>query len=412
MRVGGQKERAITVPSSWRGNKAVVSPSTSLSTLASSKDFSSSTSDLSLSFSTSSGSSHPQIHTPTGERTADPLASFDLAQRFRDASNKAPESFDNARSTPVAAPACSTTEGEALSCKSTAFSTPTLPLKTTRPQPVTDRILPPTTTSGVKLISLCEAQDRERRRRNCTAPAGAEISLRTPFPDPASFPIPERPSTPVSRTPGSHHIKGKKSGFMKMLNRTPRSAQPAIIVSSPVQLVETPSAQPLLASVKLKQAMDMPPSEPRPIPQAKNISRTLMPQLELRPVSMNFASGLPLQYLSQGVELPPLPPKTAHSPAEDRHERLVSNDPSTSTSASMTEQSRIIQLEEQIRSMKHQLKVVNERLHERRASESACSRCGHSSPREAPVPSRSIMDRARVKTSGGRGVFGASHLLE
>lgn len=244
------------------------------------------------------------------------------------------------------------------------------------PMPSAHRPIGASASPGFSLISLADAQQREKDR---AAYRGA------PPPRPE-----QRPIEPTS--PQSHRLKGKKSGIMKFLNKTPRAKRPGEKrdISSP-------------------EPYNIPPPLPQQAQAANNNeSETDDLQLgagllQLRPVSMNISRHFPDQYLAFASP-PPSPGPTQGATNDLEKERLARIEAERRfTNAQKAHMLQVYELEGQIRELKLQLAA------DPQYSGSSCENCGHERGNKL---SSGIMNRARVKTAGPRGVFGSGSLYE
>ncbi|OCF54134.1 hypothetical protein L486_08329 [Kwoniella mangroviensis CBS 10435] len=170
-------------------------------------------------------------------------------------------------------------------------------------------------------------------------------------------------------------------------------------------------------------------------------SSTLQPKLELRPISMTFSRGLPVDYLvnpqhsytkrNQPEDDPPIPsvPCTPTSSMTKKKsipadEEVVDKKKMMNVKKAFTIQ--IYELEAQIRELKDELKEARAR----KMLEGNCDKCGctcnfiqdqddkddnillNVGSNTSGNGNRKVIDRARVKTAGARGVFGSGSLYE
>lgn len=408
----GTREKAVTVPSSWKGQKIGSFKDSSISDpgLASST---SSASIASTAVTTSSIDSYIHLRTPLSgsQQGLSELSSCNDHRLVLAPTDTKPwqgghspllEPFDDRDKTPTKSPKAQLPTVTGYPASRSVHSAPhsKLPNKL---HSFADTPTPPLASPNFTLISLAEAQERERAR---SRQMSAEFckSRTTPLPPSSVSSSPVTHPTTTGRTPKSMHVKGRKSGFLRLMNKTPKSPLPSLLISSPVSPIDPPS-RPFEASNKLH---DMVQTSPVTSPAATRGERGLRPHLELRPVSVNFANGLPIQYLSSNkVPSPPLvspphlittaesvqSPQTRHDADDVRPPRSEAGD-------------RITELEEQVERLEALLLL---QVRSRDSRPSQCSHCGHSSPERAEIEKRakSIMDRGRAKTGRGtRGVFG------
>ena len=446
----GTRERAIAMPGNWKNYKLGQSPSINGSTTSFNTQLLSSTSGSSFSSSLTSESSsdgypHFSSSTKTSHSGTPSLRSgksFDTT-REREVSStstlkqtpKLLDAFDETQKTPSSVAAYFQGIPEGYSGERSARATPSSSSRHIKRHPMPEEAFPlATSTPSFGLISLAEAQDRERIRNGNSHSANNMGTV--PFPRPEDFDLPlfsaRTQTTPRTRTPGSHHIKNKKSGIMRLISRTPRSPPP-FLISSPVWIELPNASEPIVASTKLNnvlhskgqgqahahalaqvqvQATSVAPYRPE-----KSIKR-LMPQLELRPVSMNFANGLPLQYLT-GLDddIPDVPPTpSAYLPTTMLHLKTPLMERTTGQIEYDTDQSkaeRIQELEAQVKELQSLLQTAESRQSKTKMT-TELDRCQYCGKATVGTPSRQkgIMDRGRVKTGVGRAVFGSGSLHE
>ncbi|OCF41223.1 hypothetical protein I317_04969 [Kwoniella heveanensis CBS 569] len=161
------------------------------------------------------------------------------------------------------------------------------------------------------------------------------------------------------------------------------------------------------------------------------IGRGSKPQLELRPVSMTFTRGLPVDYLSSvnvatnGPDNGPAPSsptallkghKDGDAISAELAKRLKEQILNTKKAWKM----QLFEMEAQVRELRDELEETRTAALERQSG--SCSACGCScggvggndslSVNGGEQRSRRVIDRARVKTAGARGVFGSGSLYE
>lgn len=348
----GTRERAIAMPGSWKNYRLGTSPSITGSTTSFSNQLLSSTSGSSFASSLTSGSSSDSYshlssssssssYPDTSHRGTPSLRSeksFDTTrERESSASSrkqqtpKLLDAFDDTptRSQKTPSSVVSYFQGmpESPSGGKSTYNTPSSNSRHVKRHPMPEEAFPlATTTPSFALISLAEAQDRERIKNGTntnTQPNSSSVGT-VPFPKPEDFDFPpssarsnhNTQTTPRTRTPGSHHVKGKKSGIMRLISKTPRSPPP-FLISSPVGIELPDTAEPKVASTKLNSVLQEQPSGV-PVRPEKSIRR-LMPQLELRPVSMKLTDFLTITSVPSLMMIYPtyhllLPPTSSQHP--------------------------------------------------------------------------------------------------
>lgn len=443
----GTKERAIAMPGSWKNYKLGPTPSITGSTTSFSNQLLSSTSGSSFSSSLTSGSSVDSYPSSTssvsqnashrGTPSLRSEKSFDTTrERETSASSrkqqtpKLLDAFDEtptrSRQTPSSVVSYFQGMPEGPSGEKVTYNTPSSNSRYVKRHQMPEEAFPlATTTPSFALISLAEAQDRERIKNGTNTQPNTSTVGTVPFPRPEDFDFPpssarlnNTQTTPRTRTPGSHHIKGKKSGIMRLISKTPRSPPP-LLISSPVGIELPDTAEPMVASTKLNNVLQDQPTGV-PVRPEKSIRR-LMPQLELRPVSMNFANGLPHHYLSTELDediIPDVPPTpSAYLPVpsiDDKNSVNANSDRArVEKSNDKTDQQRIQELEAQVKELQGLLQSA-EIQQNKTSSTTETDRCRYCRHTADGTPSRQkgIMDRGRVKTGAGRAVFGSGSLYE
>jgi len=133
------------------------------------------------------------------------------------------------------------------------------------------------------------------------------------------------------------------------------------------------------------------------------------PLLQLRPVSMNISRHLPDQYFAAASPhaSPSLSTLTSSAQNDDVESyRLAAAEAENRlANAKKAHQLQVYELEAQVRELKLALEAVTSGTF----SSATCENCGHE---RGSKPASGIMNRARVKTAGPRGVFGSGSLYE
>lgn len=227
--------------------------------------------------------------------------------------------------------------------------------------------------AGLHLISLEVARERERVQGRLGEPA-RDTQTRGEH----------APRVSDVSSPSPQKLRGKKSGLMRMFNRTParsggRPRRPS--VSSENRSSRTGS-------------MWSDNGEGYPKFQDEIGAATIAsvkPQLELRPMSMSFR--LPADYLAQEA--------TADSSSGEKE----FDDSMQFANARKAWQMQVYELEAQIRELRDEL--------EEGRTNRTCHVCARDkTPNERLAVPGGVMDRVRVKTAGARGVFGSGSLYE
>jgi hypothetical protein len=246
------------------------------------------------------------------------------------------------------------------------------------------------------LISLADAQQRERDRGR--TPHEAKARMRS-----AVEPI------PVPSSPQSHRLKNKKSVIMKFLNKTPKTGRaqdrkelPAL-PDTGYRSMESSHAYSDIRTVSDQESAcvleQMPTKE-------QNLHQ---PLLQLRPVSMNISRHLPDQYFA--IASPHASPSLASFADSTQNDDIESYRHAAAdaenrlANAKKAHQLQLYELEAQVRELKLQLEAATSGM----TTAAACEHCGHE---RGNKPASGIMNRARVKTAGPRGVFGSVSLYE
>jgi hypothetical protein len=247
------------------------------------------------------------------------------------------------------------------------------------------------------LISLADAQQRERDRSRTPHDTRRMRSVVEPIP------VPPAPSSPQSQ-----RLKNKKSGIMKFLNKTPKTKRPQDRkdpLSPDTGYRSTESSQ---AYSEILAGLDHGSltSGPEEVPPSRNLQQ---PLLQLRPVSMNISRHLPDQYFAAGS--PHASPSlwtltsSAQNDDVDTYRLAAAEAENRLANAKKAHQLQVYELEAQVR----ELKLALEAATSGSLISAACENCGHE---RGSKPASGIMNRARVKTAGPRGVFGSGSLYE
>ena len=257
------------------------------------------------------------------------------------------------------------------------------------------------------LISLADAQQKERERSR-TPHGGTRIRAVAepmPVPMPTSTPMPMPAPIPVPSSPQSHRLKNKKSGIMKFLNKTPRTKRSQdrkdYSPDTGYRTIEYTQAYNEIVQSQHHETTTTTEDEPKePNPQ---------PMLSLRPVSMNISRHLPGQYfaLTSPKASPSLATlsESAHIDDLDTQRKATIEAETRLANAKKAHQLQVYELEAQVR----ELRLALEAAASGQPTCSVCENCGHE---RGSKPASGIMNRARVKTAGPRGVFGTGSLYE
>jgi len=274
---------------------------------------------------------------------------------------------------------------------STPMSDPSLQLPIGR-QPVVASASP-----NFSLISLADAQQRERDRSRTPHETRRMRAVVEPIPVP-----------PVPSSPQSQRLKNKKSGIMKFLNKTPKTKRPQdrrepLSPGTGYRSVESSQAYSEILAGLDHSSSAAAPEEIHP-------TQTLQqPLLQLRPVSMNISRHLPDQYFAAASPhaSPSLSTLTSSAQNDDVESyRLAAAEAENRlANAKKAHQLQVYELEAQVRELKLALEAVTSGTF----SSATCENCGHE---RGSKPASGIMNRARVKTAGPRGVFGSGSLYE
>ena len=305
------------------------------------------------------------------------------------ASESAPQHIDN-RCTPKASnrnyrPTIS--QPFSFAVLSTPMSDPSLQPPPGR-QPVVASASP-----NFSLISLADAQQRERDRSRTPHEARRMRSVVEPIPVPSA--------------PQSQRLKTKKSGIMKFLNKTPETKRPQDRrdpLSPDTGYRNMESSQ---AYSEIRAGLDHDStSRPEEMPPTQTLQQ---PLLQLRPVSMNISRHLPDQYFAAGSPHASPSLSTLTSSAQnddvDTYRLAAAEAENRLANAKKAHQLQIYELEAQVR----ELKLALDSAASGSLTSAACENCGHE---RGTKPASGIMNRARVKTAGPRGVFGSGSLYE
>ena len=331
-----------------------------------------------------------------------------------------------------------------------------------------DRPLLSSGSPGFGLISLEVAQERERVRavnrsqakahtRYHTEPVQAPAStlgdshrqsrsgrpISTKEYTPAPIPVPTRSTlSGHSSPPVTHRLKGKKSGLMKLFNKASSSSQPT--PSLPIAAAQSQPCSQLDASHQSDSCQD--DKIRRTAREGSGLSEggystdgtrskpnsvlaAVQPQLELRPVSMTFTHGLPSNYLTEPEPKhedrdQDISPSRQAMDIQSGQTRLMDSGPDIEhdlanifaeqmNNARKAWRVQRFELEAQIRELKDEL----DRRESAKAGHGTCDACGCNCgtvnrKRGKDQVVVGVMNRARVKTAGARGVFGTGSLYE
>ncbi|KAK4688222.1 hypothetical protein P7C73_g1893, partial [Tremellales sp. Uapishka_1] len=316
-----------------------------------------------------------------------------------------------------------------------------------------DRPLLSSGSPGFGLISLEVARERERERAN-------RKSRQPPLPSHAHAHSHSHPSAdPQQQTPHAHGhetksapssptgkvLRGKKSGLMKLFNKTTTPGRAGIgsnlKIGEPIPCLPPPSSKASSASVSSRNAsvssMDNHHwlsrashhsrkahhhPNPTPGPSAPTAAAapppgpepSHPPNLELRPVSMTFTNALPEGYLSSGsIPYEPVAPAPAQKPTSITNDLESSSLREQVLNARKAWRVQLFELEAQIRELKDELDAAKQTAKAGLARCGACGcDCGGRGRGGAEDHKVGVMDRKRAKTGGARGVFGSGSLYE
>ncbi|WVQ98734.1 hypothetical protein IAU59_005865 [Kwoniella sp. CBS 9459] len=281
-----------------------------------------------------------------------------------------------------------------------------------------------------------------------------------PIPD--DPPNPLRPTTSCTSAPSSppNRVRAKKSGLMRLFNKSDKvqGQAPPLPVASCAAVATTPTSKgkegrSSIWSDHHAPAVPVVPEESAVWPTTRSgLKRAIpahvmdsigaaregltggsnKPQLELRPVSMTFTRGLPVDYLSSATNRVdtdssssmPSSPTTllqGHKDGEAISADVARRLKEQMLNAKKAWKMQLFELEAQVRELKDELDETRAAASSERKSGS-CSACGCFcggvggndllSVNGADQKNRRVIDRARVKTAGARGVFGSGSLYE
>ncbi|ORY23038.1 hypothetical protein BCR39DRAFT_365346 [Naematelia encephala] len=253
-----------------------------------------------------------------------------------------------------------------------------------------DRPLVSSGSPGFGLISLEIAQERERLRNTpCQGPT--DIMMR-----------------PANTPSALHRIKGKKSGIMKLFNKS--SASQPLFGGRRSWLEQESSLDSgdnaarvgnmwSDATADWASSADQSPAKP---------------QLELRPVSMTFTRGLPTSYLCQSPSSPQGSPPPVSLRPSGATGQLAKQLKEQIDNARKAWRVQLFELEAQVRELRDELNEARQA-----SAVGTCNACGctcqdtsHHGMMSGEAGGRGVMNRGRVKTAGARGVFGSGSLYE
>jgi len=194
---------------------------------------------------------------------------------------------------------------------------------------------------------------------------------------------------------------------MKFLNKTPKTKRPQDRREPLSPDTGYRSMESSQAYSEIRAGLDHEStSRPEEVPPTQTLQQ---PLLQLRPVSMNISRHLPDQYFAAGSPhaSPSLSTLTSSAQNDDVETyRLAAADAGNRlANAKKAHQLQIYELEAQVR----ELKIALESAASGPLTSAACENCGHE---RGSKPASGIMNRARVKTAGPRGVFGSGSLYE
>ena len=245
------------------------------------------------------------------------------------------------------------------------------------------------------LISLADAQQRERDRRPVAQEPRARMRA-------VVEPV------PVPTSPQSQRLKNKKSGIMKFLNKTPKTKRTQDRRDMPASPDAADRSMP--TSQIDSEYRTFSHNEGSSSQESSTAKTNLQqPLLQLRPVSMNISRHLPDQYFA--IASPHASPSlstltsTAQNDDIDTYRVAVADVENRLANSKKAHQLQVYELEAQVRELRLALEAAS-LGHEIVA---ACEHCGQE---RGSKPTSGIMNRARVKTAGPRGVFGSGSLYE
>ena len=244
------------------------------------------------------------------------------------------------------------------------------------------------------LISLADAQQRERDRSRTPHGTRRTRTIAEPIPVPSS--------------PQSQPLKTKKSGILKFLNKTPKTklSQERRDPASPDTGYRSMESYRAYSDLRAGLDHGSSTSGTEEMPSIQNLQQ---PLLQLRPVSMNISRHLPDQYFAMASPhaSPSLSTLTscAQNDDVDTYRLAAVEVENRLANAKKAHQLQVYELEAQVR----ELRLALESATSGSLTIAACENCGHE---RGDKPASGIMNRARVKTAGPRGVFGSGSLYE
>jgi hypothetical protein len=276
--------------------------------------------------------------------------------------------------------------------------------------PMSGRPMIASASPNFSLISLADAQQRERDR--IKGPPYEHKPQNDPVQRTTTRPV---EPIPVPASPQSHRLKNKKS-FMKFLNKTPKSKRQdrPNLPQSPGGGHRRETEQYQVHQGSEYHVQDHSANQNAPYPGPTDFSQAesssaLQPLLQLRPVSMNISRHIPDQYFA--IASPRDSPSTAtladqsHIEDSERQRLITAEVEHRVANLKKAHQLQVYELEAQVR----ELRLSLESALSGSTSRAACDNCGHE---RGSKPASGIINRARVKTAGPRGVFGSGSLYE
>jgi hypothetical protein len=264
---------------------------------------------------------------------------------------------------------------------------------------VVDRPVMASGSPGFGLISLEVAQERERLK---SRPARVQQPVAPSGPSTAT--LPSEDPTP--------RIRGKKSGLMKYFNRDRAESTASNVPAVPTRpALERGNSTDSKSSTRGQSVWSDTGSEPTwPVKPTHLPAPAQMKPLELRPVSMTFTRGLPSSYLSDTPASPVCDAPAVYQPPTGDMATLFKEQ---ITNAKKAWRVQLFELEAQIRELRDELEEARRVGHGVGGCDICGCSCGGVSRRiRDDAGTGSVMDRARVKTAGARGVFGSGSLYE
>ena len=302
-------------------------------------------------------------------------------------------------------------------------------------------------TSKLNLISLEKAQERERGKHRRTDTMQTIVSTRRSREASSGISGPitngdvTRPSHDTALPPLPKQVKPKKSGLMRYLTKDRQEDAPAPKLPTPPLLSSAKASHSVLPSsssntVRATTPEGPPMEKPLPRPQVtppkkewkKDQSKVALgllgselhkPRLELRPISMNFSNGFDSDYflsslrsVDDAASSAGSSPLKSSGPTTPQHEFLDFHGTSPGGKDDLNSrkvyQLQIFELEAQIRDLREELEQA------RGPKAGGCDACGCTcgGAKQDDRLGVSVMDRARAKTGGPRGVFGSGSLYE